>query len=392
MLIWFGIAIDLEMKNKKILHIPNFYPPHIGGIEDVCHGIISVTSDIGFEHQVMCFHDKPFTQVDDYKGIKVTRSGVVRKLFSQAISFSYRKELKAIFREFMPDIVHFHTPNPLASVYLLTTIPAQTKLILHWHSDVVAQSFLYFFYRPIEQMLLRRASKILVTSPTYISGSKALCQQNSEKLLVIPNTITKEKLQLYEDEQNEVEAIKKHYSNQKIVFFFGRHVPYKGLEHLIRGIDQLYPDTVVVIAGHGPLTERLQALAQGTNTHFVGRLSESQLRIYLHAADVFAFPSVTRNEAFGVALAEAMYCGLPAVTFTIENSGVNWVNIANETGLEVKNGDGEAFVEAINRLLKDDFLREHFGGKAKERASKLFVPEAIVNDIVHLYNNIDQNQ
>ena len=373
------------------MHIPNFYPPHIGGIEDVCHGIISVTSNIGFEHQVMCFHDKPFTQVDNYKGIKVTRSGVVRKLFSQAISFSYRKELKAIFQEFMPDIVHFHTPNPLASVYLLTVLPAQTKLILHWHSDVVAQSFLYFFYRPIEQMLLKRASKILVTSPTYILGSKALCQQNLEKLLVIPNTISREKLQLNEDERNDVEAIRKYYLNKKIVFFFGRHVPYKGLEHLICGIDQLCTDAIVVIAGQGPLTEKLQALAQGTNIHFVGQLSESQLRIYLHAADVFAFPSITRNEAFGVALAEAMYCGLPAVTFTIESSGVNWVNIANETGLEVKNGDEKAFVEAINRLLKDDLLRKHFGGKAKERISAFFVPEAIVSDVVHLYNNIDSD-
>lgn len=50
---------------------------------------------------------------------------------------------------------------------------------------------------------------------------------------------------------------------------------------------------------------------------------------------MFAFPSVTKNEAFGVALAEAMYCYTPAVTFTIEGSGVNWVNLNGITGIEV---------------------------------------------------------
>ena len=48
------------------------------------------------------------------------------------------------------------------------------------------------------------------------------------------------------------------------------------------------------------------------------------------------FPSITKNEAFGVVLAEAMYCYTPAITFTIEGSGVNWVNLHQVTGLEME--------------------------------------------------------
>ena len=57
------------------------------------------------------------------------------------------------------------------------------------------------------------------------------------------------------------------------------------------------------------------------------------------ACDVFCFPSVTKNEAFGIALAEGMYFGKPAVTFTIPGSGVNYVNLDGVTGIECKNAD-----------------------------------------------------
>ena len=373
---------------KKILHIPNFYPPQIGGIEDVCYSIITATTKQGFEHQVMCFHNQKKTCIEEHEGVKVVRSGVVRKLFSQAISYTYRKELKTLFREFKPDIVHFHTPNPLASVYLLTTIPSKTKLILHWHSDVVAQKFLYLFYRPIEWLLLRRASKILVTSPTYIAGSAALLRQKKNRILVIPNTINRKKLQLQEGEPEEVDRMKALYSKGGLIFTFGRHVSYKGLEYLINSLKLTQSKANVIIAGNGPLSGHLKKQAEKMNIQFTGHLSESQLRCHLYAADIFAFPSITRNEAFGIALAEAMYCGLPPVTFTIKDSGVNWVSVANETGLEVKNSDSKAFAEAIDRLLDDESLRNKLGQKAKERVETLFVPEAIKDKIIYLYNEL----
>ena len=92
----------------KILHIPNYYPPHIGGIEDVCRSVISATKD-EFHHKVICFHDEKETQKDVFEGIEVVRCGVWRKLFSQSISFSFLKELKKTIQDFAPDIIHFHT-------------------------------------------------------------------------------------------------------------------------------------------------------------------------------------------------------------------------------------------------------------------------------------------
>ena len=74
----------------------------------------------------------------------------------------------------------------------------------------------------------------------------------------------------------------------------------------------------VIIAGKGELTESLKAKAKNDQKiEFIGLISDFEKRAYLHACDIFCFPSITKNEAFGIALAEGMYFGKPAVTFTI---------------------------------------------------------------------------
>ena len=83
--------------------------------------------------------------------------------------------------------------------------------------------------------------------------------------------------------------------------------------------------------------------------------------------DVFCFPSITKNEAFGLALAEGMYFGHPAVTFTIEGSGVNYVNLDGVTGIECPNGDSRAFADALKKLSDDEELRARLGEAARQR-------------------------
>ena len=360
---------------QKILHIPNFYPPHIGGIEDVCHSIVKNSPEC--EHRVLCFHDKQETQYDRYEGVEVVRCGVWKKLFSQAISFSYLGELRRMFKTFAPDIVHFHTPNPLGSVCLLLTLPRKTRLIVHHHSDIVAQKILSVFYSPIEQSLLSKADKIVATSPTYIPGSRPL-KPWKEKIQVLPNTVDPSKLEIREGDEEKIQAIKDKYGNKKIVFAFGRNVPYKGFNYLLDAAEQLPEGAIIIIAGGG-------SFPPTKNCFFPGRLSDEELRCYLHASDVFAFPSITKNEAFGIALAEAMYCGLPAVTFTIPESGVNWVCLDGENGLEAVNRDTDSLAAAINRLLRDKPLRKTLGQQARERAKRLFTPEAVKKEIEKLY-------
>ena len=106
---------------------------------------------------------------------------------------------------------------------------------------------------------------------------------------------------------------------------------------------------------------------------FAGLVSDEELKTYLHACDIFCFPSITKNEAFGIALAEAMYCSKPAVTFTIEGSGVNYVSLDGVTGIECPNRDSRAFAEAMKLLAERPDLRERYGKAARKRVEELFL-------------------
>lgn len=177
---------------------------------------------------------------------------------------------------------------------------------------------------------------------------------------------------------------------EKICFFFGRHVEYKGLTYLIESDRYLDRDKVqIIIAGEGPLTEELKKQAsEFDNIEFVGRLSDDDINSYLMACDIFTFPSITRNEAFGISLAEAMYFGKPCCTFTIPGSGVNWVSINGKTGLEAPNGDAKKYAENIMLLIYDAELYKRLCEAAHNRSRLLFSNSCFKKKTQRLYNSI----
>ena len=231
-----------------------------------------------------------------------------------------------------------------------------------------------------------------MTSPQYRDGSKPL-QKVKEKIRIVPNAIDEKLFELRIGDKERIQEIRALYNGKPIVFFMGRHTKYKGLPHLIEAEQYMKSDCVIVIGGKGPLTKRLKALAKKRNSariHFVGRLSEDDLRCYLYAASVFAFPSVTKNEAFGVALAEAMYCYTPAVTFTIEGSGVNWVNLNGITGIEVsqKGNLNQVYAEALDKLVRDTSLQKEYSKAAHKRVAENFLIGHMVDAMEKVYQEL----
>nr|MCR5764545.1 glycosyltransferase [Treponema sp.] len=149
--------------------------------------------------------------------------------------------------------------------------------------------------------------------------------------------------------------------------------------YLIEAAQYLSSDYAVVIAGTGPLTDDLKQQASDLmlqNVDFIGRISDEDKKCFLWASDIYAFPSISKNEAFGIALAEGLYCGLPAVTFTIEGSGVNWVNKDGVTGMEVHELDAKKYAQALMSVSK-----EKHGTAARNWVSENFTEEAIFENV-----------
>lgn len=371
---------------KKVLQISNYYTPHIGGIEQTCQYLSEGISD-EYEVKVICFSEDMKTKHGLTNGIDVTKPGVLLDIARQGLSISYYGILKKMIREWQPDIIHFHYPNPFVTALLLHIIPPITKLYVQWHLDITKQKKIYPFVKPLETKLLKRADMIAATSPNYRDSSKPLIPF-LDKTTVLQSAINTKKLDLIAGDEEKVEAIKKDAEGKKIVLFIGRHVPHKGIGDLLEAEKIIKNDCNIYVGGVGPITEQLKASLTSKRVKFLGRLSDDDMKCYYHAADVFAFPSYTKAEGFGLTLAEAMYCRCVPVTYTIEGSGVNWVSLNEKTGMEVPNRNVKAYAEAIDKLLDDDDLRKRYAEAAHKRISELFTVEKEVELLKKQYKEL----
>ena len=424
------------MRKVRILHISKYYHPFVGGTELVARQCVRALAeterrtgkDEGFrsgrcnvdghpqrpayEQAVICFDhkgmkgssagEKPEDSVDLVDGVRVVRCACEAKVASQSLSFSYRRRLQAVFEQFRPDIVVLHYPNPFAAHYLISFLKPEQKLVIFWHLDIVKQKYLGKLFNGQNERLLERADRLIAASPNYVEGSPWL-RKYREKCVIIPDCIEDEE---QTDEAARIELfLRKRFADKILCLAVGRHVEYKGFRYLIEAAKYLDERFVIVIAGVGPLTEELKRQAedisklksggsgQKTRTHepqiiFAGLVSDAERKAYLHACDIFCFPSITKNEAFGIALAEAMYCGKPAVTFTIDGSGVNFVSLGGVTGIECPNRDSRAYAEALLLLADRPDLREQYGKAARKRVEEHFLYRQFAGNIRQLFRDL----
>ncbi len=356
---------------KKILHISKYYFPFKGGTEQIAQDCVN--SLARYKQKIICFNNGTGNVKDKVDGIEVVRCGCFTEISSQPLSLSYGRILKNIIGSFKPDIVVFHYPNPFVAYYLLKYLPGDTKFVLYWHLDIIKQKFLRKFFNLQNRKLLKRADKIIVTSYNYIKGSPWL-KQVENKCVVIPNCINVQRLEKTVRSKSIEKKIKKKNNGKIICLAVGRHTEYQGFTYLIQASRYLDDRFRIYITGKGELTEKLKHEASGDNKiQFLGSVPDDVLKAYLSAMDIFCFPSVTKNEAFGLALAEGMYYSKPAVTFTIEGSGVNFVNLNGITGIEVPNRDAKAYADAIKKLASNRELREQYGRNGRKRVVENFL-------------------
>lgn len=153
-----------------------------------------------------------------------------------------------------------------------------------------------------------------------------------------------------------------------VVLNLGRLSHKKGLDILVRAFALLardVPDCRLVIAGPDDegLTPRLAALAEvegvASRVTFTGMLAGEEKLAALASADVWALPSHTEN--FGLAVAEALAAGLPAVISPAVNIAPDAAAAQAAVVCELST---QAFAAEIGALLGDDARRAELGARA----------------------------
>jgi rhamnosyl/mannosyltransferase len=260
--------------------------------------------------------------------------------------------------------------------------------VITWHSDIVRQKTVARMLGPLDDVLMRRASAIIATSPNYVDSSPIL-SRNRDRSRVIPFGIDAD---AFRPRDAEIAVKIRRRYGERIVLAVGRMVYYKGFEYLIRAMASVRGHLLLV--GEGPLQAKLERVAFEVGVRdritFLGRVSQEEVLGYYNAADVFVMPSVARSEAFGIAQLEAMACGKPVINTQLR-SGVPFVSRDGVTGITVAPADSSELAAAINRLLDDPGLRHQYGAAAARRVRQEFSIPTMVDRTLQLYREVIAN-
>jgi glycosyltransferase involved in cell wall biosynthesis len=169
--------------------------------------------------------------------------------------------------------------------------------------------------------------------------------------------------------------------DRKIILNVGRLDPQKDQKTLIAAFARLasnHPDWDVRILGNGPLRGELEEMIQ--QHELQGRVflpgTTPKIAKEYQQAQIFALPSL--YESFGLATAEALSFGLPAIGFA-DCTGTNELVVHEENGVLVKGADRiSAFADALAQLMTSPDLRVKYGAQAKEIVAP-FHPDKIVS-------------
>jgi rhamnosyl/mannosyltransferase len=359
----------------RVLHIlKDIYPPVAAGIEThvdtIRRSMPEVTSDLlaGARSMRGSTRTGPF-------GSEI-RVGELGRLLSVPLAPAFPVQLARL----PADVVHLHMPNPPGEAAVLTSLRGR-PLVVSYHADIGRQAPLLPLYRPLIRHCMNRASTIVVGSERFLETSPQLAGR-AGKAEVVPYGIDVEWFDPQHVDAAEREAVRRRYGTPLIVAV-GRLVYYKGFEHLIDAARDL--DAGVLIVGEGKLGSELHERAAGmSHVNFTSRLSETELRTVLAAADCFVLPSTGRTESFGLATIEAQAMGVPAVVTDIGTGTIDAIE-DGATGLVVPPADHRALASAIRKVLADEVRRREMAAAARRRVIERHSAKVMAERLLSVY-------
>lgn len=280
--------------------------------------------------------------------------------------------VRVALRRARADVVHVHEPFT-PSTSLLASISARVPLVATFHASVRSR-----VYRiagiPLRPLWKKLAVKIAVSQAARDTVEGVF----GPGVRIIPNGVD---VAHYAD-------IGPPPKTGREVLYFGRLETRKGPQVLVQALSALFnavPDAHVVIAGDGPLREKLEeAVPAGLrkNVIFTGHFDETDRLALLSASTVVALPAIG-GESFGITLAESMAAGRPVVASAIP--GYAAVARGGLDALLVPPGDPVALAGGIATLLEDPSRAAALGEAARRRARTFDWP-VVADQVEQVYH------
>ena len=372
----------------RIVQVTPFFYPHAGGVESHVRGLVREFAREGHDVTVVTSRfDRSLPEEEELEGYRILRSRTLGVVLDTPVDFGVRRSV----RDLAPDVFHLHYPPPLTS-YFATRELARRKVpvCLTYHCDlylpgVGGRLLAELYQRVFVSSTLDRTRQIIVHTRSY-GGTSAMLR--GRELAVIPSAVDLERFR----PGLEAGDIRRNLrlEGKRVAVFTGRLVPHKGVDVLLQALVQLPSDVALIVVGAGPrlpsLVGQARRLRVEDRVRFCPRISDEDLPRYLSLADVFVFPSQSRLEGFGLAVAEAMAAGLPVVV--PDMPGVREVIEPGREGLLAEPLLASDLADKVRTLLDDPALAKRMGRAGRERAEARYALPIVARSLLNLYEDL----
>jgi len=276
----------------------------MGGTED---HVKNISERLAKKHDVTVFTTDPSGKLrkeEVINGVQIRRF----KAFAPSEAYYFSSSMLRALKTSEFDVVHGHDFHALPMFFSRYAKCKQFVVTPHYHGvgHTPFRNFLMTLYKPIGGKALEDADRIICVS----NFEKKLLQSHfnlgDEKIEVIPNGINLEEFE---------KSLRKRKQDYRTILCVSRIEKYKGIDYIVRALPKLQDDIELEIVGKGTHKDSLMRLVSKLGllkrVRFYQDLSRKELLQRYANADVFVL--LSRHEAFGITVAEALASGTPCI-------------------------------------------------------------------------------
>lgn len=191
-----------------------------------------------------------------------------------------------------------------------------------------------------------------------------------------------------------------HLDGKRVILFIGRKIPYKGPQVIVDALPEIrkvFPEAITILIGPDYffgsqissysdfLQERARKLNVQNSVVLRSFITETDLRLYLNAADVLVCPSIWQ-EPFGKVVIEANACEKPVVVTKV--GGLPELVNHGKNGFLVRPNHVKELATAIINLLKNNELANQMGKTGREFVEKKYSYDVVSVKCHKIYENM----
>lgn len=395
----------------RIAIITPVYPPYSAGISRMAEEEVKILEEAGFEVTVFT---PAYTKIHSTNKVKYIRP--VLKYGNAAFIPQLLWKLRGF------DAVHLHYPflgGASAALLWKKLFGRKIPLVVTYHMDLrgkgIFRIIFYIFTRIMTPIILKSASKIIVTTLDYAQSSvfyeTLRGEQLAAKLVEVPPSVDVHKFQPNKKEESLLKQFNINHDD-KVALFVGaldKAHYFKGIPTLLAAFELLYKryhirNAKLLIVGGGNLKGFYQNLVRKSEiindkVIFTGKVPDHDLPKFYNLADFLVLPSIDSSEAFGIVLLEAFASGKPVIASNlpgvravveVEKSArsVPFGTNGSRTGLLAEPGNFNALADNLKKLFEEPHLHE-WGRYARFLAETKYSRDIVGRKLINIFKSYE---